>query len=155
MKMKTLHWVRWLSLFWSLFLLAFFIMWLVYLWDKFGVFSDFFKPLPRDMSYEAQNAATWMYVSAFFPDLLFVIIPYWAATLGFWMKAKSATMILTFATGGWFYSALNNWMCQVSLGAKAFFPDLVNEILLSFTVPALLMIMAVIYYRDSLKEASK
>jgi|GEM_PF-2043358 len=150
--MKPLHWIKWLLLFWSLFLLAFFAMWLFYLWDKFGDFSDFFKPLPRDMGYEAQNAATWMYVASFFPDLLFVIIPYWAATLGFWMKAKSAIMFLTFATGGWFYSALNNWMCQFSLGAKNFFPGLVNEILLSFTIPVLLMIMAIIYYRDSLKE---
>jgi len=51
--MKLLPWIKWLTLFWSLFLLAFFIMWLVYLSDKFGPFADFFNPLPHDMSFEA------------------------------------------------------------------------------------------------------
>ena len=146
--MKALNWVKWLSLFWALFQFVFFIMWLIYLWDKFGTFADFFNPLPGDMGYEAQNAVTWMFVSAFFPDLMFVIIPYWAATLGFWLRTKWALPVLTFATGGWFYGALNNWVCQVSLGAKSFYADLPNEVLISYTIPSLILIMGIASYRE-------
>jgi len=144
--MKLLSWTRWLSLFWALFLAVFFVMWLMYLSDKFGDFADFFNPCPRDMSFEAQNAVTWMYVSAFFPDLVFVIIPYWAASLGFWMKSRWAVWPLIFATGAWFHSSLNNFMCQVSIGAKGFLPQIANEIVLSFALPLLLMVMALNLY---------
>lgn len=139
--MKLLSWTRWLSLIWSLFLIAYFVMWLFYLSDKFGGFADFFNPCPRDLSYETRNAVTWMFVSAFFPDLIFVIIPYWAAALGLWTKSKWTIWPLVFATGAWFHSSLNNYMCQVSIGAKTFLAHLTNEIVLSYAIPLLLLIM--------------
>ena len=148
-------WTRWLTLIWSLFLLVFFIMWLNYLSNKFGPFADFFNPLPQDMGFEAKNAATWMYVSAFFPDLLFVIIPYWAACLGFWLKARWALWVLPFATGGWFHSSLNNWMCQVSLGAKSFVPMITDEIILSYFVPAVILIMSLSLMKEDKSLFSK
>ncbi len=142
--MKLLTWIKWLTICWSIFLLIFFIMWLFYLSDKFGALADFFKPLPDGMSNEARNTATWMYVSAFFPDLIFVIIPYWTATMGYWMKARWSLCVLMFATGAWFYSSLNEWMCRVSLGMESFLPHLVNEILVSYALPALILMMAMI-----------
>ena len=146
--MKLFPWIKWLTLFWSMFLLAFFIMWLTYLSDKFGPFADFFNPLPQDMGFEAQNASTWMYVSAFFPDLLFSIIPYWIATLGFWLRARWALWVIPLATGGWFYSSLNNWMCQVSLGAKSFLPVIADEIIISYSIPAVILVMSLLLFKE-------
>lgn len=146
--MRRLKWLKWLATFWSLCLTAYFIMWMVYLSDKFGPFARFWNPLPEGMGYEAQNAVTWMFVSALFPNVFLAIIPYWAATLGFWLRKKWSLIALPLATGGWCYSSLNNWMCKISLGSEHIFSGIADEILVSYLVPVLLIALAVPYFKS-------